>query len=104
VRAYSRRLLLARPQDAGAVTVMAPADAVQDGVLAGWSVDGGTVTPFGQAAEIPAAAAGERPLTLRLHGAGDVGAHELRMPAWQPWPKLRRIATEARDRVAPLRA
>jgi hypothetical protein len=101
VRAFSRRLLLARPEDACGVTVTAPEDAVEADALAGWSVDGGSVTPFGTALEIPAA--GERPLTLRLHGAGDVRADELRLPTWQPWPKLRRIATEARDRVAPLR-
>jgi hypothetical protein len=102
VRAFSRRLVLAPPGDARGVTVVAPADAVDGDALTGWSVDGGGVTPFGAALEIPDA--GERPLTLRLHGPGDVRADALRMPAWQPWPKLRRIATEARDRVAPLRA
>jgi hypothetical protein len=102
VRPFSRRLLLDPPPTARAVTVEAPQDAVADGALAGWSVDGGTVVPFGEARAIPPA--GTRPLTLRLHGPGDVAPEALRMPAWQPWPKLRRIATEARDRVAPLRA
>jgi hypothetical protein len=26
------------------------------------------------------------------------------VPAWRPWPQLRRAATEARDRALPLRA
>ena len=40
---------------------------------------------------------------IRLRGARDLDARDVAAPAWRPWPKLRRAATEARDRLLPLR-
>ncbi len=36
---------------------------------------------------------------IRLRGAQDLDASDVAAPAWRPWPKLRRAATEARDRL-----
>ena len=90
VRPFSRRLVLDPPAAAGAVTVVAPDDAVPGGAPVGWSVDGGTVVPFGEPREIPAT--GARPLTLRLHGADDVA------PEKAADPGLAAVAEAAPDR------
>jgi hypothetical protein len=100
IHPFSRRLRLAVPEGVRSVTVVEPEDAVEQDVLTGWSAGAGEAVPFGEPVDVPAGA----PLDLRLHGTADVDAGALRPPAWQPWPRLRRVVTEARDRAAALRA
>jgi hypothetical protein len=77
VRAYSRRIRFDVPEGAEEVVVEAPGDALG---LAGWSVGAGPVLPF------------DRPHALPV-GAPSLGA----------WPRVRRAATELRDRAAAVR-
>jgi hypothetical protein len=79
--------------------VQGPADALDGGSLQGWSVGDGPLQPFG--ADVPWQGNGH--VEIRLRGAQDLDAADVAAPAWRPWPKLRRAATEARDRLLPLR-
>jgi hypothetical protein len=99
VRPYARRLRLAAEPGARTLRVQAPADALDGGALEGWSVGDGPVQPFGT--DVPWQGNGH--VEIRLHGAQDLDASDVAAPAWRPWPKLRRAATEARDRLLPLR-
>ena len=56
--------------------------------------------PFGS----ELASLGRADADVRLIGARDLDGRAVSAPAWRPWPKLRRLATEARDRLMPLRA
>ena len=99
VRPFARRLAL--PVEGGrAVCVKAPAEAFGDGSLVGWTCNGGPVRPFGS----ELAPLGDADADVRLIGARDLDGRAVPAPAWRPWPKLRRVATEARDRLMPLRA
>ena len=100
VRPYARRLRLAAEPGARTLCVQAPADALDGGSLQGWSVADGPLQPFG--ADVPWQGNGH--VEIRLRGAQDVDAADVAAPAWRPWPKLRRAATEARDRLLPLRS
>jgi hypothetical protein len=100
VRPFARRLRVAAEPGARTLRVEAPSDAIDERSLQGWSVDDGTVQPFG--AEVPWPA-GNGHVEVRLRGAQDLDASQVAAPAWRPWPKLRRAATEARDRLLPLR-
>ena len=99
VRPYARRLRLAAEPGARTLRVQAPADALDGGALEGWSVGDGPLQPFG--ADVPWQGNGH--VEIRLRGAQDLDASDVAAPAWRPWPKLRRAATEARDRLLPLR-
>ena len=59
----------------------------------------GPVRPFGT--DVPWQGNGH--VEIRLRGAQDLDGERRAAPAWRPWPKLRRPATEARDRLLPLR-
>ena len=100
VRPYARRLRLAAEPGARTVRVEAPADALDGAALQGWSVGDGAVQPFG--ADVPWQGNGH--VEIRLRGAQDLDAGAVAPPPWRPWPKLRRAATEARDRLLPLRS
>jgi hypothetical protein len=99
VRPFARRLRVAAEPGASALRVQAPADALDGGALEGWSVADGPVQAFG--ADVPWQGNGH--VEIRLRGAQDLDASDVAAPAWRPWPKLRRAATEARDRLLPLR-
>ena len=60
----------------------------------------GPLQPFGD--DVPWQGNGH--VEIRLRGAQDLDASDVAAPAWRPWPKLRRAATEARDRLLPLRS
>jgi hypothetical protein len=40
-----------------------------------------------------------RRLEITLHGTADIEPGLVPPPTWRPWPKLRRVATEIRDRA-----
>jgi hypothetical protein len=99
VRPFARRLRLPLDDGPSAVCIQAPSDAVRDGALEGWSCNGGPAQPFGTETSSPVNGPGD----IRLRGAGDVLSSAVAAPNWRPWPKLRRAATEMRDRAMPLR-
>ena len=100
VRPFARRLRLAAEPGASALRVQAPTDALDGGSLEGWSVGDGPVHAFG--ADVPWQGNGH--VEIRLRGTQDLDASDVAAPAWRPWPKLRRAATEARDRLMALRS
>jgi hypothetical protein len=99
VRPFAGRVEVELPAGVRSVAVDAPVDAGDGAVLHGWSLDRGPAIAFGASAPI----AGARTVEIRLHGGTAVDALSVARPAWRPWPRLRRAATEARDRMLPLR-
>jgi hypothetical protein len=98
VHPFSRRVAPALPPAVRSVRVEPPQDLLDDAGLAGWS-HGGALLPLG--VDVPIA--GGAVLDLRLHGTADLDPGAVRTPTWRPWPRLRRAATEVRDRTLPLR-
>jgi hypothetical protein len=99
VRPYARRVRLELADDVAEVRVEAPDATLDDTALRGWSLGSGTVRPFGDVAR-----AGGGALELLLQARAAVDRTDVAMPPWRPWPRLRRAATEARDRALPLRS
>ena len=98
VRPYSRRIRFDVPVDADAVVVEAPratGDALE---LTGWSVGSGPVLPFGTPHALPA---GTHEILLR--GGVEVDPLTVAAPSLGAWPRVRRAATELRDRAAAVR-
>lgn len=98
VAPFSRRLLLSGERTAR-LSVLAPQESLGEAELVGWSIGGEAMQPFG--ADTPYSQDGPR--EIRLHGASDRDLIRVIAPAWRPWPKLRRLATETRDRTLPAR-
>lgn len=99
VRPYARSVRVTVPPGVGVLSVEEPGEPLGESCLNGWSADAGAVRPFGE--QLPLSPG--RVVTLRLHGPADVDPRGVGAPAWRPWPRLRRAATEARDRSLPLR-
>lgn len=99
VLAHARRLLVEPPVGARTLRVEAPTGSAGELRLRGWSLDHGPLHRFGVDVPLP----GDAPVEVRLHGTGDVDPNRVAAPSWQPWPRLRRAATEVRDRALPLR-
>ena len=97
VRPFSRRLRIDVPPGVDSVRVEAPTPTGGGLELSGWSLGDAPATPFG--ATLPVAP-GEH--ELRLRGTVEVDPATVAAPAWRPWPRIRRAATEARDRAMPL--
>lgn len=100
VRPYSRRVRLLRTLDVRRVCVRAPDDLLANDSLVGWSLSDGRVVEFGD--ELPVNCDDE--IVIQLHGQRDLDPALVPSPAWRPWPKFRRAATEVRDRLLPLSA
>ena len=92
VHPYAHRVRVAEP--ASTITVKSPGPN-----LAGWSL--------GPAAEIHAfdvpVSVGEGPYEIRLSAQDEIDPADVPSPRRSVWPHLRRIATESRDRLAPIR-
>jgi hypothetical protein len=97
VRPYSGRIRVQLPERVRALALEEPRDV--DGSVLGWSVPSGPDVPFG----VPVPCAGGRVVEARLLVADPVDPGDVGAPSWRPWPPLRRVATEARDRALPLR-
>ena len=97
VRPYSGRIQLQLPELVRAFALEEPRDI--DGGVLGWSLPSGPEVPFG----VPVPCRGGRVVEARLRVADPVDPGDVGAPAWRPWPPLRRVATEARDRALPLR-
>lgn len=98
LRALSRRVRVQLPTPVRELTVARPPDLRERDALAGWSLDGGEIRPFGEPATVTAAG----PAAIALHGRDDVDPAGVPAPRWRAGPRLRRAATEARDRAMPL--
>lgn len=103
VRPWSRRVRVTVPAGVQELRVeLAPTVGGEPGVD-GWSLTapGSRVaTGFGGARAVAGAGIAE----VLLSTPWSVAASTVPAPAWRPWPGLRRAATEARDRLLPLRA
>jgi hypothetical protein len=87
-----------------ALVVHAPQDSIDGDALSGVSVrdlaDPSTAVrtaSFGHDRALSPGAA--RRLEIVLHGTADIEPGLVPPPAWRPWPKLRRVVTEVRDRA-----
>jgi hypothetical protein len=98
VRPYANRLLVRPPADARELAVERPR--ADDGRMAGWSMGDGPPVPFGS----PLPTSGKTDFELRLRHADEVSPGDVPSPSWSPWPVLRKVAMEARDRTLPLRS
>jgi hypothetical protein len=100
LRAFARRVRATVPGGGLALRIAVPDDADDAGALAGWSAGGGAVVALGESLRVDGASS----LLVRLHARHEVDPHAVAPPLWRPWPRVRRSATEARDRVSPLLA
>lgn len=98
LRALSRRVAVQLPASVRELSVVRPPDLRDRDALAGWSLDGGPVRSFGEPASLTAGG----PVAITLHGRDDVDPAGVPAPRWRAGPRLRRAATEARDRAMPL--
>lgn len=94
LRPYSRQITVEIPPGVGRVVVEPP-----------WNADGELIqtpngaVPVGEPFEISEPG----PLTFRLQRPDAVTTQDIPAPSRSPWPLVRRLAGEARDRVAPVR-
>jgi hypothetical protein len=98
VRPFSRRVRLDVSEGTDCVVVEAPRPMDSTVALRGWSVGGGPVHPFDAPVPLPAGSH-----EIRLRAVEEIDPHTVAAPGWSPWPRVRRAATEVRDRAAPLR-
>ncbi len=104
VRPFSRRLIVRVDPDVSALVVHAPQDSIDGDALSSVTVrdlaDPSTparAASFGHELALSPGAA--RRLEIVLHGTADIEPGLVPPPAWRPWPRLRRVATEVRDRA-----
>lgn len=98
VRPYANRLRVRPP--AGALELVVEQPRTDVGRMTGWSIGNGPTVPFGT----PVPSPDESDLDLRLRRAGEVSPRDVPCPPRSPWPVLRKVAMEARDRSLPLRS
>jgi hypothetical protein len=98
VRPFARRVRVDVSTGLRGISVEAPQDATDAEALVGWSFDAGEIHLFGDIAP-----AHDGIIEIRLHGRVDIEPDAVDLPAWRPWPRVRRAVTEARDRSLPLR-
>jgi hypothetical protein len=104
LRPFTRRIIVSAAPEVTSVKVEPPEDSVDSAALARLIVrdlsdpeGSGRTAAFGE--EVAVAPGAARRLEITLHGTADVAPGLVRPPAWRPWPKLRRVATEIRDRT-----
>jgi hypothetical protein len=104
VRPLSRRVVVAVDPDVRTVVVDAPQDSLDRSALNGFAIrdlgdpiDTGQIMPFDR--EVTLRPGSARRLQITLHGNADVEPGPVPPPPWRPWPKLRRVVTEIRDRA-----
>jgi hypothetical protein len=98
VQPFAQRLRLTPPEGTTELTVAAPNEGAH--AFAGWSRGGDqAVLPFGATV----ARTTDRPEVLRLRSRWETPLASIATPRPRPWPAVRRVGTELRDRLAPLR-
>jgi hypothetical protein len=100
VRPFARSVVVDLPDGVHTLRVELPEDALAPDALTGWSAGGAERHRFGT--DVPLPGGGE--LAIRLRARADVRPDDVAAPVWRPWPRLRRAATEARDRATPVLA
>jgi hypothetical protein len=100
VRPLARRVRVVPPAWARTIRVDTPAGRAETASLIGWRADDGLAMGFG--ASIPVRMQGE--IDIHVQTRAELTADAVAAPAWRPWPRVRRTATEIRDRMRPLRA
>jgi len=104
VRPHSRRVIVPIEPEVSELVVPTPEDSVDHAALRGFVVRDvahpstpARAAAFGESVRlIPGV---RRRLEITLHGTADTEPGLVPPPAWRPWPKLRRVATEIRDRA-----
>jgi hypothetical protein len=96
IRPYSHRVSLRVPAAASAVTVEAPRQDADR--FSGWSLGEDPAGAFGEPTAIGSAEA----VTIHLRSAERVDPGTVAAPGAAIWPRVRRTATETRDRLQPL--
>jgi hypothetical protein len=103
IRPWSRRVGVALPAGVTDLVVEAPAMTGADAAFRGWRLAGAaTAAPLAFGVATPVA--GDPQAVVELVPQWEADAWGVRAPAWRPWPAVRRAATEARDRLLPVRA
>jgi hypothetical protein len=100
VRPWARRLRVRVPADVGTIVMEPPPGGPAAG-FSGWAIDGSrrrAPSAFGVAERID----GSAELEIGLVPVGQTDPRTVRSPPPRAWPLVRRRATEARDRLAPL--
>jgi hypothetical protein len=96
---FANRVRVTVPDGVTALTVTAPAEGAD--AFAGWSHGGDdAIVPFGTS--VPRGADGPE-VVVRLRSRWETPAASIAAPRPRPWPAVRRVGTELRDRLAPLR-
>ncbi len=95
VHPFAQRVAVPLPAGIDSLTVAAPRD--EEGQLTGWSIDGAPTTAFGAWVD-----GGSGPARIRLVPRRTVDLAGVPAPTSSVWPRLRRTATETRDRLTPL--
>jgi hypothetical protein len=95
VRPYAQRVVVPLPAGVETLTVVPPRE--PEDVLVGWSIDGAPSCAFGSVVD-----SGSGPARIRLLPRRTVDPASVPTPAPSVWPRLRRTATETRDRLRPL--
>jgi len=99
VRPFAREIRLPIDPEVATLTIEHPGDSVDDGSLLGFSIDA-AASRLAFGVRLPLPEHGRKVLQIRLRGANDVDPDLVPAPAWRPWPKLRRVVTEMRDRAS----
>ena len=98
VRPFARGIRVPIGPEVATLTVEHPGDAVDDGSLLGFSIDA-AASRLAFGVRLPLPDRGGKVLQIRVRGANDADPDLVPAPAWRPWPKLRRVVTEIRDRA-----
>jgi hypothetical protein len=98
LRPFARRVRARVPDGVAGVRVALPEDSDDDGALAAYSVGPSGAVPLGDTLPLDRASS----VLVRLRARHEVDPQAVAPPPWRPWPRVRRTATEARDRVSPL--
>jgi hypothetical protein len=100
IRPWARRMRVALPPGVTDLVVQAPAMTGDVAGLRGWRTPGQPAVDFGARRLL----SGDREVVVELVPQWETDPLAVRSPAWRPWPAMRRMATEARDRLLALRA
>jgi hypothetical protein len=95
VRPFAQRVVVPLPAGVEALSVIAPRD--EEDELVGWSIDGAPSCAFGTTVD-----GGSGPARITLLPRRTVDPASVPTPTPSVWPRLRRTATETRDRLRPL--
>jgi hypothetical protein len=100
VQPYARRVLVAIPPAVRELVVVSPENVGGGTELMGWSLEAQDLRQFDAPSRVTSGEVHE----LRLRSGAELDPAEVAAPRWRPWPRMRRVISEARDRALPVRA